>query len=211
MSASNIFILFDDVSYTKKGYIDRNTIAINDERRYLKLCISGASQNKLINELEIKESPTLLLKTIEMAYRSAPHFDEIFPLLVDILGHEERRLSYFLRYSIERINNFLGITKPIYFSSSLTCEERGSRKIIPLVKHYSGDVYLNMEGGRELYDHKQFREKGIELCFLVPEDGRILEKRGLELGRLSIIDSLMHFGIDELRPIIDTHNLQSAQ
>ena len=203
ISASNVFILFDDVYYSKKGYVDRNTIAINNERRHFKLTISGASKNNLINELEIKESPSKLLKTIEMAYGSARHFDAAFPLFKDILEHDERKLSRFLKYSIEKVNDFLGISKPVMFSSSLECDERGAQKIIPLVKHHSGQVYINMEGGRALYDVTEFHDNGISLHFLTPDDSFIVQRRGLNLGRLSIIDTLMHFSVGELRPFID--------
>ena len=45
------FIIYDDVNYIKKGWINRNKILNNGSELYFSIPIKKSSQNKLINEL----------------------------------------------------------------------------------------------------------------------------------------------------------------
>ena len=54
INAVDVFVIFDDVSYIKKGYINRNSILLNGQGQRITLELIGASQNKLINEIEIR-------------------------------------------------------------------------------------------------------------------------------------------------------------
>ena len=47
------FAILDDVNYFKKGYINRNSINLNGSSYRFTLELKKASQNKLINEIEI--------------------------------------------------------------------------------------------------------------------------------------------------------------
>ena len=38
--------------------------------------------------------------------------------------------------------------------------------MIKIVEHFKGDTYLNLPGGKKLYDKKLFKENGINLIFL---------------------------------------------
>ena len=53
ISAVDRFIVFDDVNYIKKGWINRNRILLNGKDHLFTLPLKGASQNKLINEIEV--------------------------------------------------------------------------------------------------------------------------------------------------------------
>ena len=47
------FIIFDDIAYINKGYINRNKILVKGKPYQFTLELVGASQNKLINEIQI--------------------------------------------------------------------------------------------------------------------------------------------------------------
>ena len=66
------FVIFDDVNFIKKGYINRNSILINGIAEHFTFKLLGASQNKYINQIEIGHNRHKLLKTIERAYKIAP-------------------------------------------------------------------------------------------------------------------------------------------
>ncbi len=50
INAVDTFVIYDDVNYIKKGWINRNKILLNGKEKRINLQIAGASQNKLINE-----------------------------------------------------------------------------------------------------------------------------------------------------------------
>ena len=56
IAVTDTFVLYDDVNYIKKGWINRNRIIINGKEYLFTIPLSGASQNKKINELDIAEN-----------------------------------------------------------------------------------------------------------------------------------------------------------
>ena len=47
------FIFYDDVNFIKKGWINRNKILINGKESIITFPLIKASQNKLINEIDL--------------------------------------------------------------------------------------------------------------------------------------------------------------
>ena len=110
VQAVDTFVIFDDVSYINKGYVDRNNILIDGQPFSMKLELQGASQNKRINEIKVGGNRMKLLKTIERAYNLEPNFDEALPVISEILMMlpvDSRRMA--MAFS----------TWSLYFSSAL--------------------------------------------------------------------------------------------
>ena len=84
MNAVDTYVIYDDVNYIKRGWINRNRILIDGEPRYFNIPIQGVSQNKLIKDVDCCLSDELIekrLRTIELAYRRAKYFKDIFPMI----------------------------------------------------------------------------------------------------------------------------------
>ncbi|SHE77713.1 WbqC-like protein family protein [Bacteroides luti] len=47
------YIVSDDLHYIKHGWINRNYILVNNEKKMFTIKLKKASSNKLINEIEI--------------------------------------------------------------------------------------------------------------------------------------------------------------
>src|SRR5688572_17972704 len=78
------FIIYDDVNFIKKGWINRNNILAGGKAQLFTIPLVAASQNKLINELEISGEGNWrhkLKSSIEHSYRKAPQFQHVFPLI----------------------------------------------------------------------------------------------------------------------------------
>ena len=56
INAVDTFVIFDDVNFRKKSYIYRNFILSSGFSSQINLELYGASQNKLINEIEISSN-----------------------------------------------------------------------------------------------------------------------------------------------------------
>ena len=78
--ASDVFIVYDDVSFIKRSYINRNSIIVNNEVRRFCLPVFGGSSNILIKDLTFGSAKDLL-KTIQRSYSRAPYFHDVFRLL----------------------------------------------------------------------------------------------------------------------------------
>ena len=192
LNAVDIFVIFDDVNYINKGYIDRNTILADGKPSFIKLELLGASQNKMINEIDVGENRLKLLKTIDLAYKKSPCYRAFFPVVEKILSLEERNLARYLECSIRIISEYMNIGTKIISSSDIKCSELGKNKIIPIVRALNGDAYINMMGGRNLYVEEDFAEASIKLHFIEARQSPYTQLMPGFIPNLSILDVLFN-------------------
>ena len=207
--AVDVFVIFDDVNYMNKGYINRNNILVRGEKKLITLELIGASQNKKINEIKIGRNRVKLLKTIEMAYSKAPHFDEVFPTIKEILTHKENNLAMFLYFSLMKISQTLQLNTKFIFSSDIKKDNHltAQDKIIDIVKNLNSTNYVNLIGGQKLYDKDVFSQKNIKLNFIHAEPQKYRQFNDTFVPDLSIIDILMFNNIDEIRKFLNEYEL----
>ena len=77
MNAVDQFVVYDDVNFINRGWVNRNRILANGHPKYFNMPLLGASQNKLIYEIEVNPDLSLIEKNIrrlENAYRKAPYY-----------------------------------------------------------------------------------------------------------------------------------------
>ena len=76
-----------------------------------------------------------------------------------------------------------------------------------ICKQEKANVFINAIGGIKLYDKKIFKENGIDLFFI--ENQEIVYKQFSDdfHPNLSIIDVLMHNGIDKTKELVKNYKL----
>jgi hypothetical protein len=197
MSAVDKLVLLDDVNFINRGWINRNRIAVNGEPHWLTLPLAKASQNRLINEIEIVDDPLWKRKatrTVELSYRNAPFAQEILPLFSDILKEARGPLSVFLFRQLRLVTDYIGIEAVIEPTSTIYPKEdrTGPDRILDICRQEGATRYFNLPGGRDLYDAQMFAAAGIELRFIDPNVKALsLRHSGHEGPVLSILDLLM--------------------
>lgn len=193
INAVDLFVIYDDVNYINKGYINRNAILLNGHAHKITLSLLGASQNKLINEISIANNSVKILKTIESAYKKVPGFAEIFPILSSILLHQEKNLAKFMGNSLQIISDYLGLKTAFLYSSEIkkNLMLKAEFKILDICKNLGISTYINAIGGRSLYNKTAFNEQNLNLFFLKPQPGHYKQFDNEFVPNLSIIDILM--------------------
>ena len=144
INAVDKFVIYDDVNYIKRGWINRNNILIQGEPKRINLRLHNSSPNKLINEIELLDDRVYinkLLKTIESNYKRAPYFSDAFPLIQRIITQDEKNLARYLEYQIKEICNYLDISTEIIVSSKIqkNNELRGQEKVIEICRVLGSD------------------------------------------------------------------------
>lgn len=201
------FVIYDDVNYIKKGYINRNKILLNKKPKQFTVELMGASQNKLINEIEIGNNCIKILKSINQSYVKAPYFKNIFPLIEDIFNQKERNLAKFIGYSLEVISNYLNINTNFIYSSDIEKNNnlKGQDKILDICNKLKAKEYVNAIGGQELYSKDEFISKNIQLNFLKTELIEYEQFQNEFVPYLSIIDIMMFNSISEIKNMLDRY------
>ncbi|MGC4010424.1 MAG: WbqC family protein [Pseudomonas sp.] len=214
IAASGLFILGDSLQYTRRGWINRNRLLVGGKIWQFSFPLEQGSQTQAINERRLSEQMRLsnqrLLHTIRHAYHRAPCYEQVMPLLEEILEHPERNLSHFAEHSIRRICHYMGIDTPMARVSELDLAEDIGRdqRLIEAVKQSGGDVYLNPEGGRHLYSPEVFQAHGLELQFLRMDELSYPQFSPDFVPSLSIIDVLMFNPPDEMQRLLGRYTLE---
>jgi hypothetical protein len=168
----DIFVLLDDVAYKNKGWINRNTLLFSGLKKWLTIPLSGASQNKCINEISILKSAKWtksILATLNHSYKNSPYKNEVISIFESIISCEKTNLSDFLEHSIVIMNELLEInTKVIKSSSIQNSNLTGKYRILDLCSKLNATEYINLPGGVNLYCKNEFEANNIILRFILP-------------------------------------------
>ena len=203
------YVVYDDVTYIKGGWINRNNFLINGQKNLLTMRLEKASSYTLIKDIAIKDNFVKFLKTIEMGYKKAPFFEDIFRLLKDICQCPDKKLGQFLFNSHIKICEYLGIDTELILSSSFEkhTELKGKDKVISICKQLGADEYINAIGGQELYDKKEFAENGIRLNFIQANLREYRQLKNEFVAGLSIIDIMMFNSKEEIKEMLNDFKL----
>ena len=170
IAAVDLFIVYDNIKYTKKGWINRNRMLQNGNDVMFSLPLKSDSDSRNVCERELAAdfNREKLLNQLMGAYKRAPYFNQTFPLIEEIVRYEDRNLFRFLHYSIIKTCKYLGITTEIKISSEITIDHglKNQDKVLALCETIGASTYVNAIGGIELYSKEIFREKGIDLKFI---------------------------------------------
>lgn len=208
ISASDTFVFLDDVNHIKRGWVHRNRICINQQPSWISLNLVKASQNKLINEIEILDAEInrkKMLKSIEMNYKKSLFFEDVFPAIEEIINEDEIKMSDFLIKGIIGICKLVGIDKDFKISSDIKdlSTLKGQNKLIGICHSLNASIYINAPGGKDLYSNADFKKAGIELLFLEPVMPKYKQFGDEFVQYLSIIDVLMHNGTKQTLEYIE--------
>lgn len=209
IAAVDVFIVYDNIKYTKKGWISRNRILQNGRDMMLSLPLKSDSDYLDVYQRELAAdfNRDKLLNQIKCAYLRAPYFAQTFPLVEQIVRYEDTNLFSFLHYSIVKICEHLGVTTEIRVSSSIAIDHelKSQDKVLALCEAVGATIYVNAIGGMELYSKETFMEKGIKLKFIQSLPFEYTQFGDAFVPWLSIIDVMMFNSLDTIKTCISTN------
>jgi hypothetical protein len=212
VKAVDKFVLYDDVNFINRGYINRNNLLVNGKPSLFTIPLKEASQNKLIREISLSDDPSWrkkLLKTVEQSYKKAPKFELVFPLFQNIVEHESENIAAFCHHSLVAICQYLDIrteiipSSTIYDNSTLRAQER----ILDICLQERATHYINPQGGKELYDKETFARREIKLSFLEAKLSAYPQFKFPFIPGLSILDILMFNDVAETHHLLNDYQL----
>ncbi|MDF2511036.1 MAG: hypothetical protein K0S04_902 [Herbinix sp.] len=212
LNAVDKYVIYDDVNFIKGGWINRNRILNNGSIVYFNVQMSGASSFKLINEIGVCNDAAIInkhLRIIEAAYKNAPYFFIVYPIIKDILECTESNLASYLVYSIKRIGSYLDINTELIISSSLNKNNalKAQDKVIDICKILGATEYYNAIGGHELYSNQKFLENNIKLKFVKTNNIEYTQAGQIFQPNLSIIDVMMFNSAEDIKRMLKCFEL----
>jgi hypothetical protein len=215
ISSADIFVVYDNVKYTKKGWINRNRFLQGGKDAEFSIALKHDSDMLQIRERSVSPdfNTTKLIHQVREAYRKAPEFETSFDVFRSIVLHEDTNLFNFIYNAISKMCSLLEIRTTIVVSSTIEIDHslRGQEKVLAICRHLGADTYINAIGGQELYRAGDFKRNGIDLRFL---KSHLIEYRQFNfpfVPWLSILDVLMFNTREEIQSFLPRFDLISGK
>ena len=212
MHAVDKFVVYDDVNFIKKGWINRNQILVNKKPYLFTVPLKNASQNTLIKDLKLATTEKWkkkFLKTLEFAYKKAPYFNNIFSIVADVINTQTVFLRDWHLEAFNRVTKYLKIKINIEETSSnyRNDELKAQKRILDICTKENTTKYVNLIGGIKLYSKQYFNTNGVCLCFLRPKDIHYKQFGDLINSSLSIIDVMMFNRVSDISKMLDAYDI----
>ena len=202
IAAVDVFVVYDNIKYTKKGWINRNRMLVNGTDAMFTLSLKKDSDTLDVVQRELSSDfdRIKILNQMRGAYVNASQFENTYPLIEQIVNYKNNNLFLYIYNSILQLCAHLNIMTKIKVSSGLPIESglKGQDKVLAICKATDAETYINAIGGVELYDADAFRIHGVELQFIKPRPFEYVQLGHPFVPWLSMIDVLMFNPLDEV-------------
>lgn len=201
IQAVDIYVNLDHVAFMKRSYMTRNTLKNNIS---INIDVSGGSQNKKCNEVEVLANEkwfSKFYKTLELNYKKEPYYNDVISQIIDPWKYSKfNNISEFNFTSIYYICQYLGIQTQFFSSQGIT-EQPKNKGLQDITKHFKGTTYINAIGGQKLYNKEDFASQNIDLKFIQMGDLEVDNKYA------SILDLLFRYDKEHLKEQLNKYTL----
>jgi len=203
----DIFVLYDDVQYDRRGWRNRNRLKTPDGPKWLSVpVIQKGKYDQLICDVLIDNDRPWRKKhlgTIETFYKKAPYFDTLYPQFEEILHQNHEHLSCLDIDIIKWMNLNAGIETPIKLSSELGVDGVKSERLLGICKSLNADEYYSGAAARHYLDIAAFSEAGVEVYYQEYVHPTYPQLHGDFISHLSALD-LMMVALPQMSKIIES-------
>lgn len=209
---SDVFILLDDVQFSKGSVGNRNKVKTDKATEaWMTVPLKHLKGSFLTyNEIEIDYASkwnTKLLAVFHSYYRKAPFYKTVREAFEPILMQEYDNLSALNIALIEMVYAELGLKTKMVRSSTLALEvEDKNERILNLCRHFKADVYLSGKGAKAYNDEDLFKEYGIRIVYQEFAHPTYQQINGPFVSNLSIIDALFNLGFASAATLLNGNN-----
>ncbi len=212
INAVDKFIVYDDVTYINKGWINRNNILINGKASLFTLPLISASQNRLIRDIEVDNLEVWskkFFKTIEQSYKKAPFYQETLAILTKVFQSNPTNIAELCTTSLKAPCQYLGINTEFVDSSTIYDNQhlKAQERILDICLQEKADHYINPIGGMSIYDKQLFADNKILINFIKSKPIQYKQFNSEFVPWLSMIDLLMFCPVEAIHAYLKEFEL----
>ena len=204
MNSVDVFVLFDDVQFTRRDWRNRNRIKTTHGLQWLTIPVANKGNFlAAINSMSVSDPEWARRhwKTIAANYARAPFFRTYAPALEEMyLGCTHTRLSDVNRRFLAGLAGLLGIRTPLVRSSDFRLAEGKTERLVGICQQAGATMYLSGPAAAAYIDEQQFRDAGIDLRYFAydgyPEYHQLFPPFE---HRVSVIDLILNEGPNATR------------
>jgi hypothetical protein len=198
---ADVLVYYDDVQLPRgKGFNTRVQIKTPQGWAWLSIPVrreearlQQIDQTRFVDQTWRKKHQ----RALEMSYRRAPHFDQVWAELVEpIFRIETDLLSELCIESMTRIATYLGIEREVHRSSQLTDiqTEDATERLLLICKRFGGTDYVSGKGGMRYIQHDRFEAASLRVSYMDYALAPYPQLHGEFNPYVSIVDLLVNRG-----------------
>lgn len=201
IARSDVFVILDNVQFTKNGFTNRNRIKTPNGETWLTLPImqSGASKQLITDCIISKQEhfANKIVKTLKMNYAKAPFKDWVFDWLEPVLMTKEENLAEYNTSVLSAVVKMLEIPTDIRIASLQEgISGESTNRLVSICQNLNATTYLAGFGAKKYQDSELFEKVGIKATTSEFQHPEYQQLWGEFTPNLSIIDFLMNVGPD---------------
>ncbi len=207
MANCDLFVILDDVQFTKNNFQNRTKIKGPQGPIWMTQPVLQSGRN--LQSTQIVQFDGRVdwrdkhLKTLAANYARAAHGAEMLAPCRQWLSGVSNYLAETNTEIIRAIARLLGLSAEIVLSSTLQVELTKGERLAEICRRLGARTYLSGHGARSYQDEAQFHARGIDLDyseFIVQEYAQLW---GAFCPGLSVIDALFSLGPGGTRALLD--------
>lgn len=203
MSMSDVFVLLDNVPYSKNDFQNRNRIRTSGtDKGWSWLTVPILTKGRFgqkISEVEINNDNRTwsrrAWKTIDYSYNRAAYFEKHQGFFYDLYNAKTwDKLADLNVQIIDYLVQVLAMDAEVVLASDLDVSGSGTELLLGICQKLEAEVYISGRFGRDYLDEAQFNQQGIRVVyqdFQHPEYSQVYEPF---IGNMSVIDLLFNYG-----------------
>jgi hypothetical protein len=202
---ADVFVYYDEVKYTKNDWRNRNKLYSANGEQWLTIPISKDAVHLKISEVRIEDKSWQELhhKSIYYAYKKAPFFEQIAPLIDDVyLEHTWLSLSELNRYLIETISRLIGIKTVFRDSKDFDLSGERVERLINILNQLDATEYISGPAAKGYLasSEKLFEQNHIKLIYKDYSNYEPYTQMTTPFNHaVSIIDLLANVKLDDVK------------
>ena len=160
------FVLFDTVQYTKNDWRNRNKIFTSQGLTWLTIPVRQESLGQKIKDIKISDKKWAKRhwQSIICNYSKAKYFKEYKAIFEEFyLNCEDTHLSQINYSLIKIINEILGITTKISWSTDYKLLDGQTEKLLGICQQAGAAIYLSGPAAKNYFDEELAQSIGIKV------------------------------------------------
>jgi hypothetical protein len=198
MAQSDVFVMYDDVQYTRRDWRSRNRIKTAKGVCWLTVPVKTRGRRyQLVNEARVDNSRPWQRKhveTIRGSYSNAPYFKRYFPQIKSILEKDPPLLMDLNLELIQYLRQVLNLKTKIIFSSTMDIQGNRTERLVKICKALGAREYLTGDAAASYLEMEMFDQHDIEVHFHKYEHPEYPQINGPFIPYLSAIDLVFNCG-----------------
>jgi hypothetical protein len=204
ISKTDVFIVYDDMQYTKRDWRNRNLIKTSKGLKWLTIPVDVKGKYfQKINQTKISDNKwnRSHLDLLKQTYKNARSYKDVIDWIEQMyMNCNSQYLTEINIYFIMEFMSFLNIETEIKYSSEYKLNDDRNLRLIDICKEINGTDYYTGAAAKSYMDESLFQDNKIKVHYFnysnYPQYSQLYD--GFEHG-VSILDLIFNEGANSIK------------